>query len=109
MANTIAHRILVETYEAAAAASMNEDHIQRARGARIALLENRLDVNRTRLNLQVLAELVADAAEKDAGPGYRTQLEADGQWSVYEGEAMRKHGFRDEDGARAWIAATEGE
>lgn len=64
---TIAQRILVETYEAAAAASMNDDHIHRARGARIAMLENRLDVNRTRLNLQVLTELVADAAEKGNG------------------------------------------
>lgn len=49
---------LVAAYEAAAHISEDMAHIAGARGARLALMENRLDVLRVRDNLMALAALL---------------------------------------------------
>jgi hypothetical protein len=54
---------LVLAYVAAAEASGDSEHMFRARGARRAQAEGRLDAKRTSLNMQLLAQQLCDAVE----------------------------------------------
>jgi len=57
-----ASETLVLAYVAAAEASGDPEHMFRARGARRAEAEGRLDVRRTAANMQLLAQSLCDAA-----------------------------------------------